>query len=292
MRGLNMRGVPTKRGNPWMWYNVTYVVRNPVYIGMMRWGGELHQGTHEPIISKRAWNKAQSRVVTRARHGGRKPKHYTSLFRCGHCGSTMQCFPRKRGKSQVARTLINCTARYNLPTEARHPGVATAEVKLMAVVWRHTELFLQRDDLDEAIADAQAANVEHAELSDEIEKELESLAADQDKLVALDIDTLRRHTDPLRERQAALQAQVQAAEPPDIAAWADIRELGVAGMIATVREKATIEEHLDLLQSIYEHVAVTREALTFRYIGASLPPETRLVPAYYSEVFDRRDVGF
>jgi len=304
MHTLNLRGVLTKRGAQWSWYQVGAVLRNPVYIGMVRWAGEIHEGAHEPIISKRAWNKAQSRVDLRKRHGGRRLKHYTPLFRCGHCGSVCRCQPQKRtpkaynGKAMAGKGIIDCNGRYKLPADVRHPGIATAEVKLMAVVWRHTELFLQRDDLDEAIADAQAAKIEHADLSDEIETELAALAADQDKLVvayregALDIDTLRRHTDPIRERQAALQAQVQAAEPPDIAGWAELRELGVGGMIATVREKASIEEHLDLLQTIYEHVAVTREALTFHYIGASLPPETRLVPAYYSEIKGCVDVGF
>ena len=74
-RWLNDMGVRTKRGNRFENRTVEYMVRNPVYIGKLRWNPSgrtgrdfdneniiLVEAKHEPLISMEAWNAAQARV--------------------------------------------------------------------------------------------------------------------------------------------------------------------------------------------------------------------------------------
>lgn len=44
---------------------IAFVLRNPVYIGLLRSGPELIQGVHRPIIERSAWERAQELCATR-----------------------------------------------------------------------------------------------------------------------------------------------------------------------------------------------------------------------------------
>jgi site-specific DNA recombinase len=50
-RELNGRGIKPRKGLRWKGTRVHKMIGNPLYAGMIRWGGETAMGTHEPIIS-------------------------------------------------------------------------------------------------------------------------------------------------------------------------------------------------------------------------------------------------
>jgi len=63
------------------------ILINSFYYGLMRYWGELFEGTHEPIITKKLFEKCQ--VVMRRRGKPRQTQHYIALrgfMRCGECG--------------------------------------------------------------------------------------------------------------------------------------------------------------------------------------------------------------
>lgn len=108
-RELNDLGVRTHRGRPFENRTIEYIIRNPVYIGKLRWNpaGRSRRdffdeniitadGEHEPIISMETWNAAQSRmdaVKAQFRYKARPTyelKHWLSgLVRCAACGGTL-----------------------------------------------------------------------------------------------------------------------------------------------------------------------------------------------------------
>ena len=74
---------------------VTGILRNPVYIGKIRWGQAVHEGNHPPIIQQEQFDRVQKQLaaVAKRRVGLKaKPKgrHYllTSVIRCS-CGAHM-----------------------------------------------------------------------------------------------------------------------------------------------------------------------------------------------------------
>lgn len=108
-RELNTMGVRTHRGNRFENRTVEYILRNPVYIGKLRWNptGKTHRdfaneniiiadSTHEPLIDVELWEEAQKRLDQVKAQWGYKArptselKHWLSgLVRCSSCGSTL-----------------------------------------------------------------------------------------------------------------------------------------------------------------------------------------------------------
>ena len=112
-RQLNYEGHRTVRGNFFENRTVEYILRNPVYIGKLRWtpGGSaarnrcftdssdviIVDGHHEPIISMELWNQAQELLDKQKRKYTRYARENPTandfmlrgLVRCSNCGSTL-----------------------------------------------------------------------------------------------------------------------------------------------------------------------------------------------------------
>ena len=108
-RELNGLGVRTHRGNPFEARTVEYILRNPVYIGKLRWnpagrtrrdfGDEniiIADAGHEPLVSLEAWENAQRRLDGMKAQRGYKARPacelktwMSGLVRCSACGATL-----------------------------------------------------------------------------------------------------------------------------------------------------------------------------------------------------------
>lgn len=106
---LNDLGVRTHRGNPFENRTIEYIIRNPVYIGKLRWNPTgrsrrdffdeniiVADGEHEPLVSMEVWQAAQDRMDRLKAQFGYKArptyelKHWLSgLVRCSACGGTL-----------------------------------------------------------------------------------------------------------------------------------------------------------------------------------------------------------
>lgn len=136
---LNSLGVRTKRGNPTDNRFVDYILRNPVYIGKIRWSdkgkennktryiyssGETYSGNHEAIISEEQFYKVQELIAEQKRRYGKyqRPEatnHYMlrGLVRCSNCNATLimtnkkynpslQCHNYARGSCSVSHFAV------------------------------------------------------------------------------------------------------------------------------------------------------------------------------------------
>lgn len=125
--GNNVRG----------WNNtmIRRILRNPVYFGKVRYGGETFDGLHEPLISEKDFAKVQA-VLTRNKELDRRTYDYrtstgktadhllTGLLYCGDCGARMaynkvsknvsrySCYSVSR-KNKVLIRSDYCTNRLN-----------------------------------------------------------------------------------------------------------------------------------------------------------------------------------
>lgn len=106
---LNSIGVRTHRGNPFENRTVEYILRNPVYIGKLRWnpngrsrrdfsdpGIVLADGKHEPLIDMETWDTVQARIAEvkamwkyHGRPLGCNKDWISGLVRCADCGATL-----------------------------------------------------------------------------------------------------------------------------------------------------------------------------------------------------------
>jgi hypothetical protein len=67
---------------------ISFILQNSFYYGHFRYAGEIYEGTHEPIISKELYDRANAVLHSRGRVPATKddPAPYCGLMRCGGCG--------------------------------------------------------------------------------------------------------------------------------------------------------------------------------------------------------------
>lgn len=66
---LEAMGEKTRSGKPWSKAAVGTVLRNPIYIGQRRFGGQVFEGTHKPTVDIRVWRAAQKKLTGQRRGG-------------------------------------------------------------------------------------------------------------------------------------------------------------------------------------------------------------------------------
>lgn len=59
---LNALNVETRRGGRWTVKSVYNILVNPVYIGKIRWKGEVIKGIHEPVVSTQKFNAVKKQL--------------------------------------------------------------------------------------------------------------------------------------------------------------------------------------------------------------------------------------
>lgn len=108
-RWLNDTGSRTHRGNRFENRTIEYIIRNPVYIGKLRWNpsGKTRrdydneniicvESNHQPLIDMETWEKAQAQVaLTKSlwKYHGRPATELkdwpSGIVRCAACGGTL-----------------------------------------------------------------------------------------------------------------------------------------------------------------------------------------------------------
>jgi len=111
-RALDAAGAPTAKGKPWNPNSVRNIVRNPVYIGKIRWNYEkqrpyrengrtryktyynddalLVDGLHAPIVTAEQWTAARNRVDAAPVRGDYEHRNpYGRLLVCAECGKAL-----------------------------------------------------------------------------------------------------------------------------------------------------------------------------------------------------------
>ena len=65
-RWLNQTGSRTRRNKPWTHQMILRMLHNPVYIGKISHGDDIHDGKHQPIVDDATWERAQALIAQRA----------------------------------------------------------------------------------------------------------------------------------------------------------------------------------------------------------------------------------
>ena len=128
-RSWGLQTLQRKRigGRPLTISGIHRLVTNPFYAGLILWGGEVHQGAHEPLITVEEFERVQ-RLLRRP--GKPTPqKHsfpFTGLIRCGECGFMVTAENRlnRHGKRYF---YYHCTKR-RLDYQCRQRSVTASQL--------------------------------------------------------------------------------------------------------------------------------------------------------------------
>jgi len=86
---LAKNGISTRSGKRISKTRTAYILANPFYVGLFNYAKELHEGKHEPIISKKLFDEAQEMLKKRGqpeRKPQNEPQPYCGLISCASCG--------------------------------------------------------------------------------------------------------------------------------------------------------------------------------------------------------------
>ena len=92
---LNEAGLRKRNGKKWGKRLVLGILKNPLYVGKLRWLDAIYEGIHDPIVSDALFEKAQA--VLEERNEDVKGRQWKSndkrllsgVIRCGRCNSHM-----------------------------------------------------------------------------------------------------------------------------------------------------------------------------------------------------------
>lgn len=110
---INNLGIRTHRGGKFETEIIKYILKNPVYIGKLRWNpaGKSHRNfsgeslitadsNHEPLVSMELWEAAQARVSSaqakwpyHQKRAGGLGSWVAGLVKCGACGKALVASP-------------------------------------------------------------------------------------------------------------------------------------------------------------------------------------------------------
>ena len=96
--------------------NVQSVLQNIFYLGLMKWKGEISEGQHEPLISKKLFDSCQEVMSKRGRfrHVRKNDFAFLGLLKCSSCGCSIT------GERQKGHNYYRCTKKKGLCQEKHY----------------------------------------------------------------------------------------------------------------------------------------------------------------------------
>jgi site-specific DNA recombinase len=215
---LRRRGWLTRTGLPWTKTVLSYMLRNPVYLGRVVFNDLSYPGEHESLIDEALFHKVQSlqRETVHATSTIKRPFLLKGLLRCSDCGSYMSPhYAQKRRKDgSVHRTpYYRCTRTMRLDNSVCRIKQMNADQTESAVIENLYDLTQNEAALDASIqelnCDLQAKVEPMQKEAAEIKTRLAELEAEIDRFVqalgkgSISVERLEKE---LEERETSRKA--------------------------------------------------------------------------------------
>jgi len=258
---------PPPRAARWNRTSIRNMLRNPAYVGLIRYNGETHDGVHEPLISPKLWRRANQRLKARRGRHGPQPQSLAGLYRCGICGGYMA---RVRSGPEGRYYRYVCGERLTLPAERRHEpvGVAVYAGDTVVRIWaRELLTVVLPEAVEKAIADNASGQASELERIDcELARIEEQLCFYHEAVAngTLPTDMLSRLAGPLVARRNELRRDREEtmADVPQLPEWAT--DLNAEGIDYLFRQ-TTCEQQVEMLSQLFEVEVHPGRRLVFKH---------------------------
>jgi site-specific DNA recombinase len=124
-KGLTSPGGPRTPSKPLSLGNFSRLLRNPYYMGVVRYRKVQYVGSHPPLVSAATWHKVQD-VLSAANTAGDKHKqHYHYLKGTVYCGECRErlIISNAKGKRGIVYPYFICVGRQTKRTQCRQRAV-------------------------------------------------------------------------------------------------------------------------------------------------------------------------
>ena len=159
--------------------NIPIILQNIFYVGLMKYNGEIFEGVHKPLISKKLFDRVQEILKQRGRTQEIKKHNFVflGLMKCASCGASITA------EIQKGHNYYRCTKKKGLCQEKHYlreeelTGQIKSFLQKVSLSSQDTEKVLAELEKDELRAKEQAKTTVQ-NLKEEllqIEKQLEKL---------------------------------------------------------------------------------------------------------------------
>ena len=222
MSRIGLRG--QRSGKPLALSTIGGLLQNPFYYGVFIHKGELHQGVHVPMITKKTFDDIQYALLDlgKPQNGHRKQKGFLFLnfATCGSCGYAVTG-ERHIKRSGLKFHYYRCTAKSR--TQRCDDRSYTRQEAFESEVKRNTELVCLPDEWKEKFLARVETWADEAALSNqaEIDRLRAGLASLKSKLQrinnafaegTLDVDEFRELKNPLVPKRVEIEQQIIGLE--------------------------------------------------------------------------------
>ena len=117
---LAQQGIATRNRKNLKRDRISFILSNPFYVGLFRYAGEIYEGKHQPIISKKIFDKVQEILKQRGRPHHKpknEPQPFCGLLKCGNCGMAITGeykVKKQKNGNEHYYTYYHCTKKNKL----------------------------------------------------------------------------------------------------------------------------------------------------------------------------------
>ena len=285
---LNDAGHRKRSGKKWDKRVILHIIKNPIYVGKLRWREVIHEGNHEPIISDVLFEKAraimQERVADlngRRFHNGDQPL-LAGTIKCARCKSHMVGVSTHKKERRFPYYI--CSKRWNIKDcdqdyirgdllEAsimQDVKTMFRDEAFMARVWEEANqrLSAEKPDVDKEIGRVEA---QAAKTQTRVDRYFEAFEAGTMKpeLCSERIQDLNARVEELEAEKHELESRRKRLELPAID-----KEM-LSGLVANfedVMAKGTNPQKKHLLRRLVKKVLVHDRRTVEVWYGVPNPP--------------------
>src|SRR3990170_4701018 len=141
---LNEAGHRKRSGHMWDKRGILHIIKNPVYIGKIRWREVIYEGNHEPIISEVLFNKTKELMKERVeslsgrRFDNGEERLLAGIIHCASCKSHMVGVSTRKKDRKFPYYL--CNKRWS--TRSCHQDYVRADLLEAAIIQDIKAMFL------------------------------------------------------------------------------------------------------------------------------------------------------
>ena len=257
-------GLRSYKGNILSVSCVQRLLKSPFYYGVFTFNGEMYQGSHQPIISKKLFDKCQEIMATRAHKMERKSQNifpFRGFIHCGECGGTITA------ELQKGHNYYRCTKKKGICSQKYIREEMLTEqfisfLKKVSLSNQDTKKVLKELENDE-----QEARGEMAVFVQNLKEELKDIDLKLDKLLSAYLDEIilveeyTSQKQKLLTKKIELQEKIKDFEEKGVSwlepARAFVRNLNYAQKLVSDQNKSEMAAFLKNIGS--NHILLNRE---------------------------------
>ena len=267
---MTEKGYKHKYGE-WEAKTIKRVLSNPVNLGLIKDGDQLHPGLHDAIIEQETYDAIQVIMNERKESYGSTARPHKSLLAgflfCKHCTGRYarqtnsdgrqyySCYSRNKSQKKMIKD-PNCKNK-NYRAEELDLAILL-ELNKLAIDPEYVEHVRQNKPTNDVNEKIKSITSEIEKINSQISKMMDLYA-----LGTIDMDVISTKVTELNKTKTALQKEIDSLDVPDADEMTVEEIQSMAGMMSD--EKLTLQDKRNIIQSLIYYIEIDNDDILIHW---------------------------